>query len=68
MWFIGVDEQEMSAPPPKKNPGSAPEAEDNYHTGCRNVSHYQQQQRSRSTYFLFYLLVSSFVSVLSRLN
>ena len=26
MWFIGVDvEQEMSAPPPKKNPGSAPE-------------------------------------------
>ena len=26
MWFIGVDvEQETSAPPPKKNPGSAPE-------------------------------------------
>ena len=26
MWFIGVEaEQEMSAPPPKKNPGSAPE-------------------------------------------
>ena len=25
MWFIGVEvEQEMSAPPPKKNPGSAP--------------------------------------------
>ena len=25
MWFIGVDvEQETSAPPPKKNPGSAP--------------------------------------------
>ena len=24
MWFIGVEvEQEMSAPPPKKNPGSA---------------------------------------------
>ena len=44
------------------------EAEDNYHTGCRNISHYQQQQRSRSTYFLFYLLVSSFVSVLSGLN
>ena len=25
MWFIGVEvEQELSAPPPKKNPGSAP--------------------------------------------
>ena len=25
MWFVGVEvEQEMSAPPPKKNPGSAP--------------------------------------------
>ena len=24
MWFIGIEvEQEMSAPPPKKNPGSA---------------------------------------------
>ena len=36
MWFIGVEvEQEMSAPPPKKNPGSAPElgipTEDNGH-------------------------------------
>ena len=27
MWFIGVEvEQERSAPPPKKNPGSAPAA------------------------------------------
>ena len=26
MWFIGVDvEQETGAPPPKKNPGSAPD-------------------------------------------
>ena len=26
MWFMGVEvEQETSAPPPKKNPGSAPE-------------------------------------------
>ena len=26
MWFIGVEvEQETGAPPPKKNPGSAPE-------------------------------------------
>ena len=28
MWFIGVEvEQETSAPPPKKNPGSAPGVE-----------------------------------------
>ena len=26
MWFIGVEgEQETSTPPPKKNPGSAPD-------------------------------------------
>ena len=26
MWFIGAEvEQETSAPPPKKNPGSAPD-------------------------------------------
>ena len=26
MWFIGIEvEQETSAPPPKNNPGSAPE-------------------------------------------
>ena len=26
MWFVGVEvEQETSAPPPKKNPGSAPD-------------------------------------------
>ena len=26
MWFFGVEvEQETTAPPPKKNPGSAPE-------------------------------------------
>ena len=30
MWFIGVEvEQEKSAPPPKKNPGSAPVRIDN---------------------------------------
>ena len=29
MWFIGVEvEQETSAPPPKKNRGSAPEEVD----------------------------------------
>ena len=28
MWFVGVEvEQETSAPPPKKNPGSAPETD-----------------------------------------
>ena len=34
MWFIGVEaEQETSAPPPKKNPGSAPA----YRTSSRSV-------------------------------
>ena len=29
MWFIGVEvQQETSAPPPKKNPGSPPESEE----------------------------------------
>ena len=28
MWFVGVEvEQETSAPPPKKNPGSAPDSD-----------------------------------------
>ena len=28
MWFIGIEvEQETSAPPPKKNPGTAPDVE-----------------------------------------
>ena len=28
MWFIGVEvEQETIAPPPKKNPGSAPDVQ-----------------------------------------
>ena len=31
MWFIGVEvEQETSAPPPKKNPGSAPGHGENF--------------------------------------
>ena len=31
MWFIGVEvEQEMSAPPPKQNPGSAPERDSGF--------------------------------------
>ena len=34
MWFIGVEvEQETSAAPPKKNPGSAPASGDE--TMCR---------------------------------
>ena len=36
MWFIGVEvEQETSAPPPKKNPGSAPERLVKFETGTR---------------------------------
>ena len=36
MWFIGVEvEQETSAPPPEKNPGSAPAFELNTATWGR---------------------------------
>ena len=35
MWFIGVEvEQETSAPPPKKNPGSAPVLLSTCRTSC----------------------------------
>ena len=44
MWFIGVEvEQETRAPPPKKNPGSAPV------TSSRKVSKYvEKMQKLRS--------------------
>jgi len=39
IWFIGVEvEQETSAPPPKKNPGSAPAlgaTHTSSYAGCR---------------------------------
>ena len=35
MWFIGVEvEQEKSATPPKKKPGSAPEKSRRNHHSC----------------------------------
>ena len=38
MWFIGVEvEHETCAPPPKKNPGSAPETLSNKNN-CTNFS------------------------------
>ena len=37
MWFISVEvEQETSAPPPKKNPGSAPEPKTRYNSYNKN--------------------------------
>ena len=42
MWFIGVEvEQETSAPPPKKNPGSAPDT--GGHEGKRIALHCKNQ-------------------------
>ena len=40
MWFIGVEvEQETSAPPPKKNPGSAPAHPERKHKhGCASMT------------------------------
>ena len=38
MWFIGVEvEQETSAPPPKKNPGSGPERKEKDEGKLRRV-------------------------------
>ena len=41
IWFIGVEvEQETSAPPPKKNPGSAPVVDNQlayYHEFCNLI-------------------------------
>ena len=38
MWFIGVEEeQETSAPPPKKNPGSAPASVERVQPGAQGV-------------------------------
>ena len=53
MWFIGVEvEQETSAPPPKKNPGSAPvkdlvlfvehSQQCFYRTNSRNKNHFSK--------------------------
>ena len=37
VWFIGVEEeQETSAPPPKQNPGSAPDAVQSL-TSCKSI-------------------------------
>ena len=38
MWFIGVEvEQETSAPPPKKNPGSAPATHVMHHSHLTGI-------------------------------
>ena len=52
MWFIGVEvEEETSAPPPKKNPGSAPARpyRPSFYAPLRNGTRYfpiWSQQRS----------------------
>ena len=43
MWFIGVEvEKETSAPPPKKHPGSTPEAL----CQCRRAKQATEQQKT----------------------
>ena len=50
MWFIGVEvEKETSAPPPKKNPGSAPAVYICYLW----LNHFKQIQTSHFTGCLF---------------
>ena len=51
MWFIGVEiEQETSAPPPKKNPGSAPASasEGGPHLSRLDFSHFPNLARARA--------------------
>ena len=50
MWFIGVEvEKETSAPPPKKNPGSAPAtAFEPARKFCQNSSHPERRNYFRS--------------------
>ena len=48
MWFIGIEvEQETSAPPPKKNPGSVPERA----PASASETHRQYIQAKRQVYF-----------------
>ena len=43
MWFIGVEvEQETSAPPPKKNPGSVPAHSENRDQRMRQMAAYKR--------------------------
>ena len=44
MWFIGVElEQETSAPPPRKNPGSAPELP----AICKSAGYFKQSSEAK---------------------
>ena len=53
MWFIGVEvEQETSAPPPKKNPGSAPAFVSNM------VALYITKQQEYYTLYMFHYVES----------
>ena len=57
MWFIGVDvEQETSAPPPKKNPGSAIVLHDFLRT-CEyfNFSFLREKPWGRGCFFSYLL-------------
>ena len=50
MWFIGVEvEQETSAPPPKRNPGSAPVIPDFSASGCKHFGGQQSFTSYRVT-------------------
>ena len=55
MWFMGVEvEQETSAPPPKKNPGSAPVLYAQPHQQCGSsyrakIKHFQSLKPHKTT-------------------
>ena len=53
MWFIGVEvEQETSAPPPEKNPGSAPQECTSYSAASTAVLVHCKQQAAKCLFLL----------------
>ena len=61
MWFVGVEvEQETSAPPPKKNPGSAPDIYI-WIDSCEHVFH-SLSVYGRPSFFSPLLLTTSKIS------
>ena len=54
MWFIGVEvEQETSAPPPKKNPESAPEVI-LFHCLYKDGAYLSKSRQQNSPYFCIF--------------
>ena len=68
MWFIGVEaEQETSAPPPKKNPGTAP-AKPSETIANAETNVYKYLRRTYAVLFLLSNLSFHLILILLRLQ